>query len=660
MASKGDKWMKHELRLRLAIPILAFAFPVAVRADLNQTNVLTAGDTINLDTGVVGTSGGDIQWTSSGITPQGNATALHIYSGWPLAYFDTISIILVSGLPGYSKATIPSAQLKVGDVFGVHTNGAHWARAIVTVTTSTSLTVQFTTFGVAAGPGSGNAGPPTVTGVVNNSSTIPPGLPNSGIAPSSIFAVMGSGLADAGLPVLQDSTNGLPLSLNGASISVTVGGVTTHPAIYYTSPGQIAAVLPASTPVGTGTLTVTYKGVASSAFPILVVPAALGINTFYTNSGVATDASTYAVLTYTNSGTPGQSIVLWTTGLGVDPADSDTTYTSTPHAVNTSLQIYIGGFPATILYQGSAGYPGVNQINVTIPASVPNGCWISLAAVAGGLLSNIATLPINSGGGACFDPVNGLYGNQIAPPSQQTLRSGLVTLSQSTSATKVVTTSAAAAFESYTGVFGPVNSVSPGGCIVQNLLITPSFGGIIGLDPGTIRLTGPGGVALTLANQPGIKGAFYAALPAGAIPQSGGNFTFTGTGGADVGSFTSVLTFTNPLLNWTNPNVAANIDRTHGLTVTWTGGNPGSYVVVSGTSTSARIAPNPAATAGFTCIANVGDGQFTVPSYILSALPPGTGGVQLQNGPYIPLQARGFDIGIAAGEVAISGSSTFK
>ena len=653
--------VNRALRLRLVIPILAFAFPIAVRADLNQTNVLTTGDTINLDTGVVGTSGGDIQWTSSGITPQGNATALHIYSGWPLEFFDTISIILISGLQqNYSKATIPPAQLKVGDVIGVHTNGAHWAKVIVTATTSTSLTVQFTTFGVAAGPGSGNAGPPTIRAIVNNSSGIPAGLPNSGIAPSSIFVIVGSGLADAGLPVLQDATAGLPLTLNGASISVTVGGVTTHPAIYYTSPSQIAAVLPASTPVGTGTLTVTYKGVASNAGSILVVPAALGINSYYTNSGVATDAVTGALLTYTNSGTPGQNIVLWTTGLGADPSDSDTNYTSTPHAVNTPLQIYIGGIPATILYQGSAGYPGVNQINLTIPASAPNGCWISLAAVAGGLLSNVATLPINSGGGACFDPVSNLHGNEIAPPDQHTLRTGLVTLVQSTSSKDVVSTSAAAAFESYTGVFGPVNSVSPGGCIVQNLLMTPSFGAITGLDPGAIKLTGPGGVAVTLANQPGIKGAFFAALSAGAIPQSGGAFTFTGNGGADVGSFTSVLTFTNPLLSWTNQTVAASIDRSLSFTVTWTGGNPGSYVVVGGTSTSTGTAANSAVTVGFTCFANVADGQFSVPPYILSALPPGTGAVQMQNDIYLPLQATGIDIGLAGGEIAVSRNSTFK
>jgi hypothetical protein len=136
-----DKWMKPAFRLRLAIPILAFAFPVAVRADLNQTNVLTAGNTINLDTGAVGASGGDIQWNSSGITPQGSATALHIYSNWPLAQFETISIIVVSGLPGYSNATIPTAELGVGNVFGVHTNSGHWDKVIVTATTA-SISVR--------------------------------------------------------------------------------------------------------------------------------------------------------------------------------------------------------------------------------------------------------------------------------------------------------------------------------------------------------------------------------------------------------------------------------------------------------------------------------------------------------------------------------------
>jgi len=73
--------------------------------------------------------------------------------------------------------------------------------------------------------------------------------------------------------VLQDTqaTGGIPLTLNGASITVVVGSVTTHPALYYTSPTQLAAVLPAATPVGTGTLTVNYRGANSASAAIQVV-----------------------------------------------------------------------------------------------------------------------------------------------------------------------------------------------------------------------------------------------------------------------------------------------------------------------------------------------------------------------------------------------------
>src|SRR5262252_3480747 len=144
---------------------------------------------------------------------------------------------------------------------------------------------------------------PAITQILNNSSGTPPGLPNYGIAPSSIFIVVGTALADPGTPTLQDTTapGGIPLTLNGASITVVVNGVTVHPALYYTSPAQLAAVLPAATPVGTGTLTVTYKGNTSAPAPVQVVPTALGINTYGVNTGVATDALTGALVTTTNS-----------------------------------------------------------------------------------------------------------------------------------------------------------------------------------------------------------------------------------------------------------------------------------------------------------------------------------------------------------------------
>jgi uncharacterized protein (TIGR03437 family) len=81
------------------------------------------------------------------------------------------------------------------------------------------------------------------------------------------------------------------------------------------------------------------------------------------------------------------------------------------------LQIYLGGIAATILYQGSAGYPGVNQINVAIPANVSLGCLVSVVAVSGGITSNTATIPVQNGGGECTDLSLGIKGSQLPTPT---------------------------------------------------------------------------------------------------------------------------------------------------------------------------------------------------------------------------------------------------
>ena len=252
-------------------------FKIAALADINQTTTLQSGSALNLDTGTSVSSGGDLLWNGTTLTPQGKAKGR---TTWALN-------LGVGGFNGYTKAIVqpllilassaplgPSV-LVVGDVIAVSTNGGNVAKVLVTANSGGSITLEFTTYIATAATG------PSITAILNNSSRTPAGLPNSGIAPSSLFVITGSGLAAAGDATLHASDGaGLPeTTLNGASLSVTVNGTTTHPAMYYSTPTQIDAVLPAATPTGTGTLTLTYNGASISA-PIQVQSAsAPGIST---------------------------------------------------------------------------------------------------------------------------------------------------------------------------------------------------------------------------------------------------------------------------------------------------------------------------------------------------------------------------------------------
>src|ERR1700722_9082698 len=94
-------------------------------------------------------------------------------------------------------------------------------------------------------------------GVKNAASYSDPRLPNGSIAEGSIFIVYGSNMGPT--TIAYPSGIPLPTNLSGTSVSVTVSGTTVQCLMIYTVAGQVAAILPSTTPVGTGTLTVSYN-----------------------------------------------------------------------------------------------------------------------------------------------------------------------------------------------------------------------------------------------------------------------------------------------------------------------------------------------------------------------------------------------------------------
>ena len=654
-----------------SLALLVLAFPAVTLADVSGTPTLAAVSTLNLDTGTTGSSGGDILWTGSSITLQGSAKAFDLGSSTP---FSSVTKSILSTL-GAALTAAPITPV-VNDVIAVKTNGGNFGKILVTAISGTSITLQFTTF-----TGSTTSGGPAINAIINNYSGVLPGLPNYGIAPASIFVLYGSGMSDNVPLVFQSSiAPGLPLTLNHTSISVTVNGKTVTPALYYAIPTQVAAVLPSTTPAGSGTLTLTYNGQASAPVPIHVSASAFGIASLNgTGAGgvLATDANFHLILP-TASAAPGQTIVLWGSGLGADTNNNDRTFPNQQDDLKNAT-VYIGGVRANVAFAGRSQFPGVDQINVVVPnlgdalassalqahdvphaasAGFQGGCAVSVAVVVAGVTSNFTTLPVNPGNGVCVDALYGINGTQLTQSGNQgTVRSGFVSLIHATepnselpalkpqAQTFKTIDEATAFFNSTTGssFVGGSSFLSLGSCIV---LISAGGGGgagqSTGLDAGASIALAGGGISAQLNKLPTIAGDYVAQL---SNPLTGGSsYTFTGPGGNDVGPFSVTVNYPAPL-TWTNESSITTVTKASGQLITWTGGAPGTYLAINGDSSSA----DGSAFASFTCLTPIDNEQFTVPAYVLGVLPAGNGSLGIFNSTNpVSFTARGLDFGTAS------------
>lgn len=660
----------HKRTSGAALIGLALILPMAALADLSQTTPLASGQALNLDTGATAASGGDLLYNGSSLTPQGKAATFSVPGFSGAATFDTITQAILSQFPlqVFSSAPIPSSQLVVGFIFAAHSNGGNLAKVLVTAVGGGSITLKFVTFGASGGGTGGGPVVPVINSVQNAYSFVTPGLPGYGIAPGAKFIVTGSNLSDAAASDVQSSAApGLPQTLNKTSLTATVNGTVTKPALYSTSGAQLVAVLPSTTPVGTGTLTVTYNGQTSAAFTLTVVASAVGFETVNENGAglaKATDSAGNA-LGYDNSADLGQTIILSGSGAGADTANDDrTSPMQQDNLSDGSQQVFIGGIQATIIYLGRAQSPGMDAIQVVVPPNVAPGCFVSVIAVVGTTVSNTATIAVNPGGGVCVDASLGITGSLLLTLGGQTnVNSGSVTIAQLTSPTSAggglsTFNAAIAGFQNTQGSqFGSgFGLVSLGSCIVT----LPGSGGstgsfqTTGLDAGTITVTGPTEGPVTLTANPFAAGTYFGQLDATFIPDSGGAFTFDGAGGKDVGNFEVIVNFPNPLLNWINMTSVSPISQSQGLTVTWIGGDPNSYVEITGSSTSGKV------TVSFLCLAPDSQQTFTVPSSVLYALPLGDGNLSLFNTTTpVSFTAAGLNNGFASGIVGFTINATY-
>ena len=458
-------------------------------------------------------------------------------------------------------------------------------------------------------------------GVKNAASYEDPELPNGPIAEGSIFNIFGSSMGPAALAYATSLP--LPINLSGTSINVTVGGTTVQCFMIYTSAGQVAAILPSNTPAGTGTITVSYNGTVSPPMPITVAKSSFGIfalNQQGSGTGVIQDGN-YNFNSPTFAFQPGETVVLWGTGLG-PITGSDATTPPTGNLPGINVSVTVGGAPAAVTYAGRSGYSGDDQVAFTIPSGI-SGCAVPVAVTVSGtngaspVVSNFVTLSVGTGA-TCTDSEIPASLLQLFT-SGNPVRTGSVLLVRNTNLNTAVTSDAgSASFNKYTpnNFFNGETDFIYGACIV---ISTPAAGGVAptGLDAGAaINVNGPNG-AKPIAAEAGSPGDYIASFARTApLYLDPGSYALNnGSGGADVGPFNFNITVP-AAFTWTNNGQIASVPRSQPLTVTWSGGDPNADVFVLGSSSVAD-----GAVAIFECRTQASAGTFTVPAAILQALP---------------------------------------
>jgi uncharacterized protein (TIGR03437 family) len=474
-------------------------------------------------------------------------------------------------------------------------------------------------------------------GAVNAASLAPAGLPNAPIGLGSIFSVFGENLG----PAQPQTVSAFPLSttFGGVSLSVTRAGVTTQVFPIFVSAGQINAVMPSTVAPGLATLRLFYQGVKSNAITIQIAKSAPGV--FAISSGgygpgivqnFVSDAN-QPINSLTTPAAPGQTVIIWGTGLG--PVTFPDNVAPTAGNVATPVAVTIGGQPAANAYSGRTPCcSGVDQIVATVPANVPLGCWVPVTINAGGLVSNTATMAIAAPGAtSCSDAGNPLSALVRTPGTQAYIDlERMDTVENVNSSPAVLKTMDKLYTRFYTRPNSPYNfdpymSYPPAGaCLVHqtsgdaflNKTLRGALPASASLNQQPKQTYNNGTQALTVSPH----GSYFSSTVAASVNSTavalnplGANATFTiDPGGANQMSIPLNL---EPPPAWARPNAIIVAPRSAPLALSFTPGDSAAPTGIVLYSYSAFYN----STVEVQCLAPPGASTFTIPADTLANLP---------------------------------------
>jgi hypothetical protein len=193
------------------------------------------------------------------------------------------------------------------------------------------------------------------------------------IAPGGLCTIFGANLAAA------TAFGSLPLPTVLNNVQVLVNGRAAP--LLYVSATQINFQAPYETTVGTPLQVVVLDGTLSS-LPLMATFQQYAPDIFtYQRTATSTDPvidnASFSLITPSAPAQAGGIVIIYLTGVGVlnnTPADGTAAPSSPLAQTVVTPTVTVGGIPATVLFSGLApGFVGELQINVQLPATLPNG-----------------------------------------------------------------------------------------------------------------------------------------------------------------------------------------------------------------------------------------------------------------------------------------------
>lgn len=200
-------------------------------------------------------------------------------------------------------------------------------------------------------------------------------------APGTLASIFGENLSPSAA-----TAGGLPLPRELGGVSVTVAGSAAP--LLYVSPAQINFQIPFELPLGDVPLELRLGGAVTAARRVRVTTFSPGVFTVSgggQGDGYVMRASDFSLITPGNPASPGETLVVYATGLGAVAGDAISGAPAPPMPVPVrapeQIWVTVDSRSQRILYAGLApGLVGVYQINFIFdptPGPGPKRLWVS-------------------------------------------------------------------------------------------------------------------------------------------------------------------------------------------------------------------------------------------------------------------------------------------